>query len=511
MRFFILKNLNWQKSNRKSNLAGLTILLLLSLLLGACSASSPSVVTATPAQKDIALTQAAVIPTITPLPPLPTNTPRPTLQPTSGSVKPSKADMVKAAFQALIGSYFYPLNSANVYEIALRGMKNYLQDNGINDPQVPIPDFSGDLNGDWQLFLQAYTLTLEKYQSQIGEEPLAYGAVQAATSSLGECRTGFYPPANTDDLIQNVAGTAPALGLGIIVVAPAGGEGLYISRVVPGSPADKAGLKTGDSIRGVGGQSIVGMSIGTASRLLVGGDKPTPGTQVSIEIKRAVTGKTEQLQITRGSTQVQTFERQIIGNVGYLRINSFPNRSQLTDLNLEFDNNLSELSKQNVKGLVIDLRGTRYGNYSTVRSFLSRFVQDNGLLIMSGRNAQGKFSALQMNSIPGVTVFNKPLAVLVDGTTAAEAELFSYALQLKKTARLFGQPTAGCLVGSDLVRMPDSSILNLAIFRVIQDPTQLDSVVDRVIPDEVVDMELSSLNQGKDSILEKALAYIQSL
>ena len=506
-----MENQKWQKSDYKLKLIWLTSLLLLSLLLGACNASSPSVVTATPAQKDTALTQAAAIPTITLLPPLPTNTPRPTLQPTSSSVKPMKADVVKTAFQALISSYFYPLSSANVYEIVLRGIKNYLQDNGINDPQVPIPDFTGDPNGDWQLFLQSYTLTLEKYHNQIGEEQLAYGAVQSATDSVSECRTGFYRPANTDELIQNIGGTAPALGLGIVVVAPTGSEGLYIDRVVPGSPADKAGLKTGDSIRGVGGQSIVGMNLGTASRLLVGGDKPIPGTQVTIEIKRAMTGKTEQIQITRGSTQVQTFERQLIGNVGYLRINNFPNRIQLTDLNRELDSNLSELTKQNVKGLVIDLRGTRYGNYSTVNSFLSRFVQDNGLLVMSGRNSQGKFTALQMNSMPGVTVFNKPLAVLVDGTTAAEGELSSYALQLKKAARIFGQPTAGCVVGSDIVRMPDNSILNLAVFRVIQDPTQLDSAIARVIPDEVVDMELALLEQGKDSLLEKALAYIQSL
>jgi carboxyl-terminal processing protease len=498
--------------HRNKRISIIVALLPLLTILSACSIDSPKVVTPTPSRAERDMTRNYVPPTITPMPPSPTNTPRPSVPPVASSIRPAKTEVLQRSFQNLLNLYFFPLESGSLYEMGLRGIKDTLKANGINDPQVPIPDFTGDPAKDWNIFLQAYTVTLEKYQGQVPEETLAYGAIQAATGSVSECRTGFIRPSEANDFLQNVAGTAPVVGLGIVVVTPEGGEGLYISRVVPGSPAEKAGLKLGDAIRGVDGQNIVGLDLGQASRLLVGGEKPTPGTQVALDVRRAITAKDEKITITRGSTIPQLFERQVYGNIGYLRINSFPNRTQtgIADLNRELDNNLRELNNQNIKGLVIDLRGVRFGNYSTVRNFLSRFIQDNGILLLAGRNDQGKYSPLPMNSVQGVTPLNKPVAVLVDGTTAAEAELFAYSLQFKKAGRIFGAPSAGCLVGSDIVRLPDNSMLNVAVFRVVTDLNQPDSLVIRVAPDVEVGPDIKMLEQGKDAVLEKALEYIRS-
>jgi|GEM_PF-1880313 len=483
-----------------------------SLLLTACSINSPRVVTPTPPPQKRTATPAAQ-PTITPLPPLPTATPRPTLEAVPGGLKSTKETVLKASFDAIIASYYFPVNSADIYEVALRGISSTLQTSGIQSPQVTIPDFSNDPVKDWNTFYQVYQLTLSRYQGQIPEEKLAYGAIQATISSLGDCETKFYSPIDAQGYLQNVTGLAPAVGLGIIVSPYDGGQGLYITRVTPTGPADKAGLKVGDAIQGIGGQTIIGIPLANAFRLLVGGDKPSPGTTVNLEIRKAGTGSVQKIDITRGTTTIQIFETQVLGNVGYLRINSFPNRAGtlLDEVTNQLDAKLQDFGSQNLKGIVIDLRGTRYGNWRTVISFLSRFTQSNDILAIASQDDKHQPSRLSVSTLKGVTPINKPLAVLADNTTAAEAEMFAWALQNKKVAQVFGQDTAGCAIGSDVVNLSDNSLLNVARFRVIADPTQPDGYLVRVSPDIVVDQDVKMLEQGKDAILERALSYLRGL
>lgn len=488
------------------------LVILGSMLLTACSIDSPRIITPTPPPQKFTPT-AAIQPTITPLPPLPTATPRPTLEAVPGGLKSAKETMLKESFDAVIASYYFPVSSADIYQVALRGISNTLQTNGIQAPQVSIPDFSNDGTKDWNSFYQAYQLTLSRYQGQISEEKLAYGAIQATVNSLSDCQTKFYAPTDAQSYLQNITGLATAVGLGIIVSPYTGGQGLYITRVTPQGPADKAGLKVGDAIQGIDGQTIVGIPLANAFRLLVGGDRPTPGTNVNLEIRKAGTGNIQKIDITRGSTNVQIFETQVLGNIGYLRINSFPNRAGtlLDEVNNQLDSKLKDFNDQKLKGIVIDLRGTRYGNWRTVISFLSRFTQSSEILAIASQDDKHQPNKLAVSTVKGVTPINKPLAILVDNTTASEGEMFAFALQSKKVAQIFGQDTAGCAVGSDVVNLSDNSLLNLARFRVIADNTQPDGYLDRVTPDIAVDQDVKMLEQGKDAILERAISYLKAL
>jgi carboxyl-terminal processing protease len=202
----------------------------------------------------------------------------------------------------------------------------------------------------------------------------------------------------------------------------------------------------------------------------------------------------------------------VIDRVGYLKINNFSRRTAqgLTDLNTELDKKLKDMTSQNIKGLVIDLRGVRYGYYVTMNSVLSRFIQGQQLLIIGARNTSGGFSQLEVSSVKGVTPLKLPLAVVVDNTTLAEGEIFALALQGNKAARIFGQPSGGCAVGSETVSLTDKSVLNVAVFRPILDPSVPSSFIEQVLPDEEVVPNLKDLQQGKDSVLEKALAYIKT-
>ncbi len=502
-----------QRLSRKAAFPFVTLVFLLccSLVLSACSIDSPKVVTATPNAAQRAQAQKALEATITPLPPLPTATPRPTLATTN--FKLTKATLMQAAFETLINSYFYPVQSSNVYELSLRGLIPALTNAGVANPVVPIPDFTGDATKDWQSFIQAFALTAEKYQSQLSEEQLAYIAIKAGVGSLGECKTAYYTPTEAEDFVKNLTGTAPVVGLGVVVITPAGGEGLYIGRVVPSSPAEKAGIQVGDAIRGVDNQSIVGMDLGQASRLLVGGDRPVPGTTVNLDIRKAVTQEDKKIQVTRGSTTVQVFETQVIDRVGYLKINNFSRRTTqgLIDLNTELDKKLKDMTAQNIRGLVIDLRGVRYGYYVTMNNVLSRFIAGQQLMIIGARNNTGGFAQLGVSSISGITPLKLPLAVVVDNTTLAEGEIFALALQENKAARVFGQPTGGCAVGSETVSLPDKSVLNIAVFRPILNSDPTVSFIEGVLPDEQVTQNVKDLQQGKDTVLEKALAYIKSI
>jgi C-terminal processing protease CtpA/Prc len=159
---------------------------------------------------------------------------------------------------------------------------------------------------------------------------------------------------------------------------------------------------------------------------------------------------------------------------------------------------------------VLDLRGTRYGYLRLVQSLVSRFVNGPDLVTLVGRDQQGQSSVVQVPSVSNVQAVNTPVAVLVDQSTGNEAEIFALAIQNKRKGSVFGRPTAGCPVASIPFQLSDNSIMNVSIYRSIEDGSDPNSWVADVTPDVAVSLDQQSLSQGLDAQLEKAVAFIKS-
>jgi C-terminal peptidase prc len=455
-----------------------------------------------------------LIPTLTPAPPPPTATTRPALPATPSGVTLTKRQVLQEGFDFLIRNYYSGISSADVYELALRGVQAALDSAKVPNAQVPFPNFTGNLTNDFDAFIRSFTIVVGRHGSQVSEEVLAYSAFIGASSSLRECQTAFYPPSTARDHLQNRVGLGENVGIGVNVIAFPNQDGLHVTRVTPNSPSAKAGIGFGDAILEVDGTVLGRKSLNEMVRILLGGkDRAELNTQVRLKVQKAGSTATQEYTLTRAATRSDWLEARIFNadNVAYLRFNAMPLALDqgLQALNTQLDEVLRDFNTRNVKGIVLDLRGTRWGSVLTMQNILSRFISGNNLVYLrANRNNQN--SVIGLTSIANVTAINKPLALLVDGSTANEAEIFTVAFKQSQIGRIFGNPTAGCVVAANPASLSDNSIFNVATYRALSDPQDPASIIPAVEPDEALDFDYTALRQGQDSILQKAIDYIKA-
>lgn len=509
-------NITKIKAAMLQRLAVLVVIGLLSILLAACQTYN-GYPTTTPVPTDPPTQTVAPVAAPRPtLPPPPTFTPRPALPATPAGVQLKNSNLLKEGFDALLNNYFQKLNTGDIYEVGLQSIRTGLEQNGIQNPEVPIPNFTDKDDANWNAFLQAYTLVADKYKGQVTEDDLTKMVLSGTASSLQDCQTTYVPSTQANNFLTLRLGQFATVGLGINLQSgqtSSGANAHFISRVVPGSPADRAGLKIGDQITSVDGQDATTKTPTEVIQLLRG-NNATAGSKLLITYRRG--GGTDQgVEITRANVQQAPIERQTLPEgLGYLRFNSFPLMGQqdLDNYSKTLDSWMADFAKANVTGFILDLRGNQYGSIRAVQTALSRFVSGSELVYLSGmepagqnnQNSAPKYGSFGMPSVPNVKPTDKPLVVLVDGGTAAEAEIFALAIQKAKRGTIVGGPTAGCVVASTPVNLKDQSLMNVTIYRAITDPQKADSVVENIQPEQNATMDLQALSQGIDSQLEAA-------
>ena len=506
-------NINRIKAAGLRRLGAFGVIGLLSMLLAACQTYN-GYPTATP--EPTSPPTPTVAPVAAPRPTLPappTFTPRPALPAAPAGVQLKNSSLLKEGFDALLNNYFQKLNTSDIYEVGLQSIRTGLEQNGIQNPEVPIPNFTDKDDANWNAFLQAYTLVVVKYKGQVSEDELTQLALSGTASSLQDCQTAYFPASQANNYLTMRIGQFATVGLGINLQSgqnSAGTNAHFISRVVPGSPADRAGLKIGDQITSVDGQDATTKNPTEVIQLLRG-NNPTAGSKVLITYRRG-NGTDQGVEITRANVQQAPIERQTLPDgLGYLRFNSFPLMSQqeLDNYSKTLDSWMADFAKANVTGFILDLRGNQYGSIRAVQTALSRFVSSSELVYLSGmepggQNSAPKYGSFGMPSVANVKPTDKPLVVLVDGGTAAEAEIFALAIQKAKRGTIVGGPTAGCVVASSPVALKDQSLMNVTVYRAISDPQKPDSVVENIQPEQNATMDLQALSQGIDSQLEAA-------
>lgn len=514
-----------QKAHIHSYLKYLALLGLagvLALLLTACETYNgyptiPPEPTATPAPK--------ATPAATPRPTLaspPTATPRPSLPPTLSGIQAQKGDLLKEGFTDLINNYFQPLTSADIYEVGLRSIQAGLQQSGV-DPQaqVLLPQFGNQADANWNAFLQAYTLVLDKYKDKVTEDQLEQYALTGAARSLQDCKTAYIPASQAENYFNLRTGQGSIVGIGINLQSgqQTNGSNVHlVVRVIPGGPAEKAGLKQGDQILAIDGQDLSSKTSTQVIQLLQGtsqGDQAI-GTKVSLTIRRPGNAQQQNIEITRNRFQIPPMEHSLLNNTtGYIRFNQFPlsSQNQLATITSTMASWLADFEKAGVTGYVLDLRGNSNGSISMVQNMLSYFMSGDELVYLSGgrtdQNNQRQYGPFPMPSNQSIKATAKPLAVLVDGGTSGEAEIFAYAIQQGKRGAVVGDSTAGCLNASTPVGLKDNSLLNITIYRAISDLTKPESIVNGVEPDQKAPLDLQQLSQGTDSQLDTAIKALK--
>jgi carboxyl-terminal processing protease len=257
---------------------------------------------------------------------------------------------------------------------------------------------------------------------------------------------------------------------------PAGDVGIeltrqYYLRVIAArddSPADKAGLQTGDYVRAINGTPARDLSVFEGMRLLRG----APGSKVTLTVIRGNAAEPRQIELVREKTPGAVVSGKMLApDLGYVRIASFG-----PDATAKIRSQAAELSKSGAKHLVIDLRRTAEGRFETGLDAARLFVKDGTLALIAGRDQQAKpgdkpakvSPAAIKETIaakPGDGAIALPVTLLVTTGTSGAAELFASALDGNNRAEMIGERTLGRAGIQKLVRLPDGRGLWLTYAR----------------------------------------------
>ena len=263
----------------------------------------------------------------------------------------------------------------------------------------------------------------------ISSAPVILEFIFGCCDALPDDYTAYLTPDKLDDMLATIDGNFVGLG----VELKNDESGLKLVGVIRGGPAFEAGLKSGDRIVAVGGQSVKGLGLDEAAGRLQGSE----GTTVEISVLRS-DSSTRVFRMVRRHVEVESVgEARIvepISGVGYVQLTGFQKSS--TD---ELDRAIARLKRQGMKYLVLDLRGNPGGLLNVSVDIADRFL-DQGVIVSTRGRAPGQTQVYRARPDKPYTM---PMAVLVDRDSASASEILAGALQELKRAVIIGDRSYG--------------------------------------------------------------------
>jgi len=288
-----------------------------------------------------------------------------------------------------------------------------------------------------RVFEDVVSLIRSSYVEAVDMDPVMDGAMRGLADGL-DAESAYLTPAEVERFDAGRSNGPADVGL---VVARQ-----FWARVVgvrDGSPAARAGLRTGDYIRMIDGTPTRDMSALTAARLLSG----SPGSTVELLVIRSNAADPHRVSLTRETPSGPVVKgKRLDGQTALVRVHRF---EATTAAALESE--LDALSVSDDTTVLLDLRGVADGTAADAVAAARLFVKYGPLATSEGRD--GKQEAVAPERTDGARTM--PLILLVSNGTAHAAEVFAAAIQGNDRGQLVGEPTTGLAGEQKLVRLPD--------------------------------------------------------
>ena len=291
---------------------------------------------------------------------------------------------------------------------------------------------------------------------------------------------------------QNINITSKISGIGVNIVNDSGK--IRIISVIENTPAQFADLKVNDVIMAIDDKKVSGLSLGQVSNLVKGPVK----TFVSIDNLRD--GELIKKKIIRKEISIKTVKSSVDKNIGYIQILSFIS----TSTPHEFLEALENTDK--TEGLIIDIRGNTGGLLPNAVFVTNLFIPRGKIVSIVGRNGFHKDIMAQDNNVN----IEKPVIILVDGTSASASEIFSGAMKDYRRAKLVGTKTYGKGMVQKIIPMPNETGLNLTIAKYLT-PKGKDINKLGINPDVNLPLSAENILDKKDIQMEAAKTMMEQM
>jgi carboxyl-terminal processing protease len=298
--------------------------------------------------------------------------------------------------------------------------------------------------------MQVYSEVLSRVQSEYVEDPnipkVTDGALHGLVESLDANSSYLTAAAYKAYKAHKIEGKAE-IGA---TVSKRFGYADVVS-VLPGSPAEKAGIESTDIFESIEGQSTRDMSLPEIRDALAG----TPGSTVTVSVVRARRAEPEKVVITRDVVSIPPVaDKMLEDGIGYIKVDALTKgKSQ------EIAGKIKSLERSGAKKLVLDLRNTSDGEESEGIATANLFLNHGTITYLQGQ----KFPREAFNADPVKAVTTLPVAVLVNKGTAGAAEIVAAALLENARGDVVGDKTFGDGSVQKTIDLPDGGALILSV------------------------------------------------
>ena len=301
-------------------------------------------------------------------------------------------------------------------------------------------------------YKEALEVVDKNYVGKIDHEKVADSSIQSMLWTL-DPHSAFFTREEFRKLYEEQQSQFYGIGVSILQHR----DGVYVQSVIPGTPADKAGLRYGDRIIQVDGKNAIEWSSAEVSRNVRG----PGGTPVKVKVERASASGPLDFEIVRGGVPLPSIRNYFMlsNGAGYVGLTGGFQETTAEELG----DAIKELQKQGMKGLVLDLRGNPGGLLPQAIEVVSRFVPSGQTVVsVKGRARYMKTEELRSSGGP---IDNFPLVVMINGGSASASEIVAGAIQDYERGVVVGTESFGKGLVQRVFRLPYETGLTLTTAR----------------------------------------------
>lgn len=290
-----------------------------------------------------------------------------------------------------------------------------------------VESLAPDKHSEFEKLYSTYDTIKDNYYEEIDEEKLVDGAINGMIKSLDDPYSAYMDKKEASSFHESISSSFEGIGAEI---QEQDGQIMVVSPI-KGSPAEKAGVKPNDIILSVDGKSVEGLSSSEAV-LKIRGEK---GTKVDLSISRAGESEPIKLTIKRDTIPIETVYAEMLDDgVAKIQVTSFSEHTVQ-----ELKTALEEMSKKDMKGLVLDLRGNPGGLLDQAIEMASLFIP-NGEVVLQVEERSGKKDVYKSENDGELKI---PVVVLIDDGSASASEIVAAAVSESADIPLIGVKSFG--------------------------------------------------------------------
>lgn len=357
-------------------------------------------------------------------------------------------------------------------------------------------DTSSTESAELDTYLSKIKSVIEKnylWKDKIDENKLRDGAIEGYVEALGDKYTEYIPKDEMDDFTENITGSF--VGIGVYMIADEDSQKIIVYYPIPDSPAEKAGIKSGDAIINVDGKDYGYDDF----NIIADNIKGAEGTNVRLVIERD--GKKMDFEITRKKIETNPISSKVLKeNIGYIKLPSFD-----SDSSKKLKEKIDDLVSKGIKSLILDLRNNGGGIVDESTDIADLFL-DKGKIIMTTKDNKQKEEETKTKT---KKQYDMPLIVLTNENSASASEILTAALKDNERATVIGTKTYGKGVIQTVLNLSDGSGLKITTAEYFTpngteiNKKGIEPNIEVKLPDTV--KSIYALKEDEDTQLNKAI------